>query len=84
MLHRFSRMVWHVLANGLDAFVARKQDRADQQQRDAEAAEIARIEAMIETLPDPDTPDTPAHGRSPGTHAPSGDLHSIAPVDKDL
>ena len=65
------------LSERLDAFVTRKQALADQQQRDAEAAEIARVEAMLETLPDPDTP------AALGDHAPSGDLHSIAPVDKE-
>jgi hypothetical protein len=67
------------LSERLDAFVARRQERADQQKRDAEAAEIARIEAMLETLPDPDTPDA----MRDSSHAPSGDLHSIAPVDKE-
>ena len=69
------------LSARLDAFVASKQARADQQQRDAEAAEIARVEAMLETLPDPDTPDAPVLRDS--SHAPSGDLHSIAPVDRE-
>lgn len=65
------------LSERLDAFVARRQELADQEKRYAEAAEIARIEAMINTLPGPDTPDIL------GDHAPSGDLHSIAPVDRE-
>jgi hypothetical protein len=42
------------LATRMDKYEARKQEFADQQQREAEAAEAARIEAMLDALPDPD------------------------------
>jgi hypothetical protein len=73
------------LATRLDTFITRKQAFADQQKRDAEAAEIARVEAMLDILPDPDTPNTPdvETALRDSSHAPSGDLHSIAPMDKE-
>ena len=49
------------LSERLDALVARRQARADQQRRDAEAAEIAAYRDNCSTrLPDPDAPDLPA------------------------
>ena len=70
------------LSERLDAFVANKQARADQLRRDAEAAEIARVEAMIETLPDPDTP--AATSSALATLGDDGDLKAIkSPPDTE-
>jgi hypothetical protein len=75
------------LSERLDAFEANQKARADQLRRDEEEAEIARVEAMIGTLPDPDLPNAEMalrHSSSKdSSHAPSGDLHVIAPVDKE-
>jgi hypothetical protein len=73
------------LSERLDAFEANQKARADQLRRDEEEAEIARVEALIGTLPDPDLPNAElALRHSPdSSHAPSGDLHVIAPVDKE-
>ena len=65
------------LGERLDAFIASRQARADQQQRDAEAAEIARVEAMINTLPDPDLPAVTSSAlAAPGD---DGDLKATKP-----
>jgi hypothetical protein len=44
------------LSERMDQFETRKQERADQLQRQAEAAEVARIETELAALPDPDNP----------------------------
>jgi hypothetical protein len=66
----------------IDQYEARKQERADQQRRDEVAAEAQRIEAMLDALPDPDAPDTETAIRD-ATGTPSGELHTVAPVDKE-
>jgi hypothetical protein len=63
----------------IDQYEARKKARADQLRRDEEEAEIARTEAMLDSLPDPDLPDLPGDS----SYVPAGDLHSVAPVDKE-
>jgi hypothetical protein len=67
------------LSERIDAFETNQKARADQQKRDAEAAETEAIEQMLARLPDPDTPDAMRDSSQP----PSGDLHSIAPVDRE-
>jgi hypothetical protein len=44
------------LSNHLDGYETRKQEREEQQRRDAEAAEAAAVERMLATLPDPEAP----------------------------
>jgi hypothetical protein len=70
------------LATRLDQFEARKKAHEEQLQREAQAAENARIEALLDALPDPDNPDVETALKD-ATHAPTGELHSVAPVDKE-
>jgi hypothetical protein len=70
-----------MLANGivrlgerLDAFETRQAERADQLQREAQEAEIARLEKELAALPDPDDPDALATGDD-------GDFEIKPPVD---
>jgi hypothetical protein len=44
------------LSNRLDGFETRKQEREEQQRRDAEEAEAAAVEQMLAGLPDPEDP----------------------------
>jgi hypothetical protein len=69
------------LHNRLDEFEARKQARADRLQREKEAAENARVEAMLKALPDPDDPSAtqPAPPPAPGEQNDDGDFEAINP-----
>jgi hypothetical protein len=70
------------LGERLDGFETRKAEREEQQRRDAEETEAARIEAMLAELPDPDAPDAETVLKD-AAHVPSGDLHSVGPVDAE-
>jgi hypothetical protein len=70
------------ISNRLDAFETRKAERAEQQRRDAEEAEAAAVEQMLAELPDPDAPDAETVLKD-AAHQPTGDLHSVDPVDTE-
>jgi hypothetical protein len=82
----FANGVAHLAAR-LDQFVAREQARAAQLQREKEAAENARVEALLAALPDPDDPNLyPGIGSNPapGEHSDDGDFEAInPPVDTE-
>jgi hypothetical protein len=68
----------------IDQYEARRQARADQQKRDAEAAEIARIEAMINALPDPDDPTALGDDGDLKATKPPPDTEKYDPENPDL
>jgi hypothetical protein len=80
-----ARMLVHGLTRlgeRLDGFEVRKAEREEQQRRDAEEAEAAAVERMLAELPDPDAPDAETVLKD-AAHVPSGDLHSVEPVDTE-
>jgi hypothetical protein len=73
------------LSGRIDAYETRRQEREDQLRRWGEAAEAAAAEAKANeeySLPYPDAPDaeTALKDSTPG---PSGEIHSVGPVDKE-
>jgi hypothetical protein len=63
------------LNSRLDAFVARRDARVRRDAEEAEREEAARIQAMLDSLTDPDDP-APLQSVD---HHPTGDLHDLPP-----
>jgi hypothetical protein len=68
------------ISNRLNQFETRKAERADQLRRDEEEAEAKAIAEYLDSQPDPDAPDAETVLKD-AAHEPTGDLHSIDPVD---
>jgi hypothetical protein len=70
------------ISERLDAFENRKRELAALEQRNAEEAEAKAIAEYLDSLPDPDAPDVETVVKD-ATHQPSGDMHSVGPVDTE-
>jgi hypothetical protein len=62
------------LTGRLDAFAARRQEKARRDAEEAERKEAERIQAQLDSLPDPDDPDPLAHHEVPPSEKPEPPL----------